>query len=741
MPFSQQLSLNSSSTLVEWAQPSTKGILWITGFPGSGKSVLIRQAFNDCVLTDILRSTAQDNALLKLAFAFQAGRKDQSTPADMLRSLIYQILTKKPELASEALRSDDALHGNRWSARAASGAELLSSFEAVVKSAQHTFFAIFIDALDECHSDPGLSLEDFVTAIANLPQRCPHVKICLSSRPWNVLLDKFYREPRLTMQDVNAEDIKRYVKTKLQNTSIRKQQMSDISKAVLKNAGGSFVWVRIVLENITKLMRDGTASRNIQKVLEKTPVALSEMYEDMLRRIPLRYRHEGWAILRMVLLLNSTVDVSTLKCAIENRDALIGDNFNLASNPEIMPVDRFDSDDEEKEWLERVINSRCGGLLQITNEGNLAFIHGTVTEFLQRSKTYTAMERAGDSFKPYATLLASSVLRLERYQAVWSSDVLDSYAPTVLNLAKLVDGESGRDEAYVWWFERFCRIFHRTFQELVSRRRGPPADESASCLSGEASQSASGSSFAESFDERFSLFIAAKLGLIRYVKLRLQGVKDVEVEAQATVSRLIGSVDSLLNVRLVTNILDFQAVDGVPWDASLPSLCDLPDPDIVALLVPPEPDSHGKGYAPDAWRNLLRAGYHSFGRDIPHGAGPQNTPESQQRWVRIMAYFLRAGADAEAQYLIEFQVKAGSENASMTGVEVHQDIEERWITPDLAIGENLLEGGDYDDKRIELLGLLQERRRAQKVFTPRTGRFEFLSSHLLGASWTSWSNA
>jgi hypothetical protein len=67
----------------------------------------------------------------------------------------------------------------------------------------------FIDGLDEfdgSHSE----LISFIKGFLG-----PSIKVCVSSRPWNVFEDAFKNRPSLRLEDLTFADIKHYVQSKL----------------------------------------------------------------------------------------------------------------------------------------------------------------------------------------------------------------------------------------------------------------------------------------------------------------------------------------------------------------------------------------------------------------------------------------------------------------------------------------------------------------------------------------------
>ena len=82
----------------EWLR-SGKDVYWINGKAGSGKSTLMNYIYEHDRKDALLKEWSAGRPLLTLRFFFwNAGVRQQKTVDGLLRSLIYQILKKYPEL-------------------------------------------------------------------------------------------------------------------------------------------------------------------------------------------------------------------------------------------------------------------------------------------------------------------------------------------------------------------------------------------------------------------------------------------------------------------------------------------------------------------------------------------------------------------------------------------------------------------------------------------------------------------
>lgn len=94
----------------DWLQAGT-GIYWINGKAGSGKSTLMKYIVNHDWTPSLLQDWAGDSKLCICRFFFwNSGSQQQRSQAGLLRSLLYDILSRHPELIPTVLPA-------QWAAR------------------------------------------------------------------------------------------------------------------------------------------------------------------------------------------------------------------------------------------------------------------------------------------------------------------------------------------------------------------------------------------------------------------------------------------------------------------------------------------------------------------------------------------------------------------------------------------------------------------------------------------------
>ena len=86
------------SDFAKWIQCHDQALYWITGKPGAGKSTLMRFLIDHTRTNELLSNWSTDRELLKVCFFWNSGTRMQMSYEGLLRSLLYQILNRVPQL-------------------------------------------------------------------------------------------------------------------------------------------------------------------------------------------------------------------------------------------------------------------------------------------------------------------------------------------------------------------------------------------------------------------------------------------------------------------------------------------------------------------------------------------------------------------------------------------------------------------------------------------------------------------
>jgi hypothetical protein len=296
--------LNQHVGFKKWLQ-SGNDIYWISGKPGSGKSVLMSYIANGPCTQELLQPWAGNTRLIIAKYFFwNAGAPMQKSQHGLLQSLLREIFGQCPELVP-------ALCPSRWKRYHEIGGtwtrlEIAEAFRNLsLQQSLNLKFCFFVDGVDEYD---GGDHNDIVDVLKN-SNASPSVKICLSSRPWNIFIAAFgsNTDQRLLLEDHTKADIERYIINRfgrdeqfisLQSRDSRSSVLVDL---IVRNAQGVFLWVRIVVSNLLRGLSNDDSLSDLQRRLESLPTSLTDYYQHMFDNIDDFYREETAEILLICL--------------------------------------------------------------------------------------------------------------------------------------------------------------------------------------------------------------------------------------------------------------------------------------------------------------------------------------------------------------------------------------------------------------------------------------------------------
>lgn len=349
-----------------------RGIYWITGKAGSGKSTLMRM-LHECEQTDqFLRAWSSAAPLIRASFFFwNSGSELQMSQDGLFRTILFQILQQR--LASGSRIFKKKLEAIALSAESSETQfkELLQLFRLVIEDdSESVRYFLLLDGLDEFDGDKSrlISLIQTLGAYDN-------VKICVSSRPWVVFEDGFRQQPSLVLQHLTHNDISFYIRENLQKQpAFREMAWADPSNAtglvdnITKKASGVFLWVVLVVNSLIKGLSDGDRVKDLQARLDEIPDELEDLFRKMLHGLEGRYFKDAARLFQIH--------------AATKWEGFAFDNSYVVPLLAYSFADEFGVDhDKAIRWpiatmtpkecfmrsvsMKRRLNSRCNGLLEI----------------------------------------------------------------------------------------------------------------------------------------------------------------------------------------------------------------------------------------------------------------------------------------------------------------------------------------------------------------------------------------
>ncbi|KAL4914739.1 hypothetical protein BDW62DRAFT_189997 [Aspergillus aurantiobrunneus] len=295
----------------EWSGKSPKSpILWMSGDPGTGKSMICSRVIQHIQDTD---SSA--------AIGFHFFRFDQeSSTIDLLRVMTGQVLESLRQSTKEV--PDSVL--SITETLGASVHNVIDMMKAIISSVSLPRTYLFIDGLDEELSERRwvTARETLLLLIALVKNNAEKsVRLWLSSQAHNAILKIMEQYPRIHLVNQNERDIRLLFENGMQDLE---QELEDIDttteerehwfELLRQKAKGNFLWAHYMIHSIKE---DAESIADIESlIMDSLPKDLDEYYSRQFHRIPTSYRNLASKIFSIVCFSRRLVSLSELSDAI-----------------------------------------------------------------------------------------------------------------------------------------------------------------------------------------------------------------------------------------------------------------------------------------------------------------------------------------------------------------------------------------------------------------------------------------
>lgn len=254
--------LIARQSLLDWLSGG-RGVYHISGKPGSGKSTLFKFIAHHPRTKFEMQKWAGDKELIMASFYFwNSGSAMQTSFEGLQRSMLVQLLRRFPDQTA-------VLFPEAWDAlskpndfgiiipkhQLVKHTHILTAWMSILTPRKETPYRIcmFIDGLDELTETEGVKFSTLADTCRTSTTTNENVKICLSSRPFQEILDILDPEQRIHLHELTSQDVRASASSAIvplvQNhrTMDLAQNLVDI---IVQKSEGVFVWVRTVLRYI-----------------------------------------------------------------------------------------------------------------------------------------------------------------------------------------------------------------------------------------------------------------------------------------------------------------------------------------------------------------------------------------------------------------------------------------------------------------------------------------------------------
>ncbi|KAF3903466.1 hypothetical protein ABW20_dc0105730 [Dactylellina cionopaga] len=425
-----------------------KGVYWISGKAGSGKSTLMKYIHHEARTSQGLQQWAENTEFVTAAFFFwNGGSPMQKSLLGLLQSMLYEILLQKPNLKEKVFpETVQEEVSARWKSRHPGSdtiwraQDLKDAFKRLLETSSLKI-CLFIDGLDEYDGEDSEVAELFQSIVTS-----PSIKACLSSRPHPTFERSFSTCPRLRLQDLTYQDISLYVREKFEGREeilrislTDPSEFQDLLEEIISKAAGVFLWVTLAVRSFLEGLTNYDRLSDLRLRLKDIPEDLSQLYWHMLRSIkPAFYFGQAAKLLRI------------MQVATTENYPLRVDELAFAEDYEpgkkLVRVDDSKYREYAKEQariMEGRLMSRCLGLLEV-HQGTVTFLHQSVSEFLSQADVKSSLDKnVQGPFSPHSCLLAA-ILTRTKYSHVfrdYRSEGGQSHMNLMFSLARKAEGE------------------------------------------------------------------------------------------------------------------------------------------------------------------------------------------------------------------------------------------------------------------------------------------------------------
>ncbi|RMJ19779.1 hypothetical protein CDV36_000584 [Fusarium kuroshium] len=264
-----------NETYRSWLEAQDSGLLWISGGPGRGKTMLS------------IFLTQEWESLPDCVFYVFCGDKATSDEVTIMRSLLYQVLSQVPSMVDHV--GDCLGTGERTKHTLSSRGDLWAIFTSMLKDPRLGPVLGLVDGLDECNRDSTRWLLNNLRHVFDKRSRSR----LLPSSPFRLAIVSrdmigLRSYPRLNLEtktDVIAEDVARVIDAGMKEhdlfSELDDEFITEVKKTLRRRSDGTFLWVGFAIQELLSV----ETMTEMRFVLDAIPRDLGALYSKILLRI------------------------------------------------------------------------------------------------------------------------------------------------------------------------------------------------------------------------------------------------------------------------------------------------------------------------------------------------------------------------------------------------------------------------------------------------------------------------
>jgi ankyrin repeat domain-containing protein 50 len=266
----------------QWLADADPPLLWISGGPGKGKTMLA------IYITEVLQLVVEPTENVLLYYFCSNRDKNRNTALTIMRGIIHQWIDLHPHLARYIKNSFEGAETTKYTV--SSFVSLWRVFLTLLRQSGSSQVVCVLDGLDECEKE---SLRQLLDAVGNYLSNSreksrARLKLILLSRPQPAMLEsKLGQYQQIKLDDSDTEishDVERYIFAKVaelaSEQNLSEEMVAQVQQALLAGADGTFLWVGFVANEL-----QGRSWDKINEILHRVPKGLGGVYQRLLQQI------------------------------------------------------------------------------------------------------------------------------------------------------------------------------------------------------------------------------------------------------------------------------------------------------------------------------------------------------------------------------------------------------------------------------------------------------------------------
>jgi hypothetical protein len=415
-----------------------RGLLWVKGKPGSGKSTLMKHSV-------VWAHQTQHSCATVASFYFNArGDILERTPIGLFRSILHQICLQDEPIRAAFLklyqeRRRRMIPGMEWSW---DQAELRVFIRRTFGQGQPRQTFLFIDALDECDEHTVRDLVYFFAEVGTLAlvNGCC-LNICLSSRHYPTI--SLPNCPEIVVENRNGSDIASYVRGRFSFAPPSEATVvAELEACIIEKASGVFLWSVLVVDQLLRDVDRGRPMSELMECLKQVPKTMEELYTERCRSLSAEERAFSVSLIQWVLFATDRFRqypygvVFAANCSASDAQSLT-DLYGASHKGKRAPP---------YERTVRLINDASRGLIECTTSQSVQFIHETTREFFLTGPGLGLLDPkllGNPKGLSYMALVEGCVKVVEQSVPDWYAPTYSHALVTLLHYARCAEGHGG----------------------------------------------------------------------------------------------------------------------------------------------------------------------------------------------------------------------------------------------------------------------------------------------------------